>query len=273
MKNSISRYSVFIKNIFVLLASVFLVSCSTCCSTNKAELKTYIMAPAIIINVNDGIDEKEAWNIVNATVEPHRTGYIHPPTFVKYMRSPPSKRKGFWLAGTLYISKTGTNEPMWVDKGTGAVEVDNNVTLLDELQEKPCSKVKIIKKGIYQLYPPETVDQSDGINQKEADMILNMYNYISLSINSSRFYSGLEIEGTQWLSRKVGHYAFQTMEFPIIINQKGDLRHGKTYFSLNKLISSFEKISKENGSFQSKYDWKREFLFQFRGSELKSICS
>ena len=84
------------------------------------------------------------------------------------------------------------------------------------------------------------IQTKDGINKKEANIILKMYRRLSIG-RVTIYYSELMSEGVHWVSKKKGHYFYRVMKNPIFISKKnGFLKHGKTQYSLRDLIKSYK---------------------------------
>ena len=91
----------------------------------------------------------------------------------------------------------------------------------------------------FEAKPSIKIQTRDGIDKKEANMILEMYRILSIG-DVTVYYSEPVSEKGKWVSRKKGHWGYRTMQFPILIDKKsGKLRHGAIQYSLRQLIESY----------------------------------
>ena len=92
---------------------------------------------------------------------------------------------------------------------------------------------------LFEVKPSIKIQTKDGIDKKEANMILEMYRILSIG-NVTVYYSEPVNEKGKWVSRKKGHWSYRTMQFPILIDKKnGKLRHGAIQYSLRQLVKSY----------------------------------
>ena len=65
----------------------------------------------------------------------------------------------------------------------------------------------------FEVKPSIKIQTKDGIDKKEANMILEMYRILSVG-GATVYYSELISEKGTWVSRKKGHWGYRTMLFP-----------------------------------------------------------
>ncbi len=109
------------------------------------------------------------------------------------------------------------------------------------LQVSCSMKANNLESSFFEVKPSIKIQAKDGIDKKEANMILEMYRILSIG-DVTIYYSGLESEKGKWVSRKKGHWSYRTMLFPVLIDKKnGNLRHGAIHYTLAQLVESYKK--------------------------------
>ena len=109
------------------------------------------------------------------------------------------------------------------------------------LQVSCTMKANDLESGFFEAKPSIKIQTNDGIDKKEAKMILEMYRMLSIG-SVTVYYSEPVSEKGKWVSRKKGHWSYKKMAFPILIDKKnGKLRHGAIQYSLRQLVESYRK--------------------------------
>ena len=106
-----------------------------------------------------------------------------------------------------------------------------------------CASLQVNKSGarLFEAKSSIKIQTRDGIDKKEASMILEMYRMLSVG-GTTVYYSEPVSEKGMWVSRKKGHWSYRTMVFPILIDKKsGKLRHGDIQYRLRQLIEYYRK--------------------------------
>jgi len=105
-----------------------------------------------------------------------------------------------------------------------------------------CSiKTSETENTFFELSPTSRIQTSDGVNLKEASLILKMYRMLSIG-RVTLYYSELINSGQYWESKKKGHWGYSVMQNPILIDKKnGVLRHGSVSYRLKTLVKQYKE--------------------------------
>lgn len=124
--------------------------------------------------------------------------------------------------------------------------ININIVVLTLLLSSCAGSTSFAKNNtFYEVKPFIKIESSDGVNRKEANMILGMYQEITLG-SVTLYYSALENDKQNWVSRKKGHWGYQAMEHPILINKlTGSIEHANTHYPLGQLIQKYKKLKRK----------------------------
>jgi len=222
---------------YIFMLSILLTACSTNSHKSTMTLKSYQFEPAIIVDKNDGINKQEAEAILI------KIGDLYNIPEVKILNDL-RLVKNYWVTETYTVNKSKPKQ-FWINSRTGSLERGYKKKIsLNNISEKS-SKIKELKKGVFQIIPPVSINQNDGINKNEAQHILQMYRLVSIG-GATIYYTPVVSEGGYWVSKKIGHWGYKTMKYPIKINKKsGDLTHGLIHYKLSNLYSEYQKARKK----------------------------
>jgi len=226
----------FINSAKLLVLSIIITGCAVKPQKTDMPAVSYQLEPAVIVDINNGINKQEAI----ATVQ--MMGGLYNIPEVKIINDF-RLIKNYWVAETYTVQRKKPKQ-FWLDSKTGTLTrgYKKSISLKEISGNYP--KIKEIKKGVFQLTDPIVINQKNGINNKEAQLILQMYRLLSIGPRGT-FYTPAVLEGEYWASKKKGHWGYKTMKHPVLIHKaSGDVNHGKVHYKLSRLFAEFQKERK-----------------------------
>lgn len=217
----------------ILVLSIVLIGCSIKPLNSGTTLASYQLVPAVIVNTNNRINKQEARAIVE------KIGDLYNISGVKILHNF-RLIKNFWVAESNTFDQSQPKQ-FWVNSKTGSLTRGYKENISLKKLSSRSSEIKELKKGVYQLTAPISISSKDGINNNEAQLILQMYRLLSIG-RMTIYYTPVVSERDYWVSKKKGHWGYKTMQYPVKINKKtGDVSHGVTYYKLSHLYSEYQK--------------------------------
>lgn len=220
----------------ILVLSALLNGCATKLLKSNNKTVSYQLVPAVIVDANNGINKQEAMAIVR------KMGDLYKIPEVKILNDF-RLIKNYWVAETYTVNKLKPKQ-FWLNSTTGILTRGYKKKISLKGMSEKYSEIKEKKVGVFQLTNPVVIKPKDGINNKEAQLILQMYRLLSIG-RKAIYYTPVVLEGENWVSKKIGDWGYKKMKHPVKIDKKsGNVTHGTTYYKLPHLYSAFQKAQK-----------------------------
>ena len=106
--------------------------------------------------------------------------------------------KNYWVAEPYTVDKSKPKQ-FWLNSTTGILTKGYKKRVSLKGMSEKFSKIKEKKAGVFQLTDPVVINPKDGINKKEAQLILQMYRLLSIG-RKTIYYTPVVLEGENWIS-------------------------------------------------------------------------